>query len=367
MPMATAAPPHEPGIDPVRSQNGTRAEGDAESYDPRMVPLADVLEAIYRSRSCFRTLQAAGVLMGRTVEEHHRLWLVRPDRLRWERDRGDETLRVVQNGDTWWLLDPTSGEIHTNDGDPNHHVDHGPLVWLLDPVPLLGQTRLEVTGAAQVAGRAAALLRAQPRRAGAEVDMPGWSVGPYPLEVAIDVERGIALRTRSGEWTTELTEVAFDIEIPEETFDPDFVEDRPRRSSDAAGPREVSLEDVRPLLRFRVLLPSALPEGARLARSAIPGEDPPDGLFLSYVIDPGARASVEIAQGPRVLEEEARAWPDWRPETVDEVELLVREDRSGAWHRAMALVRWDDTAGVVSSSLPLDDVMTIALSLKEPT
>src|SRR5207253_3070053 len=102
----------------------------------------------------------------------------------------------------------------------------------------------------------------------------------------------------------------------------DFAADRPLRSADTTRPREVSLEDVRSLLRFRLLLPSALPEGARPARCTIPGKDPPDGLFLSYVIDPGARASVEIAQGPRVLEEEARAWPDWRPETADGVELL---------------------------------------------
>src|SRR5438132_4540160 len=197
-----------------------------------MFALADVLEAIYRSSLSFGRLKASGVLSGPTVEEQHRLWLARPDRIRWERDRGDETLQVVQSGDSWWLLDPTSGEIHTNGGDPNYHADHGPLVSLLDPVPLLGQTRLEVTGGAQVAGRAAALLRAQPRRAEAEVDMPGWSVGPHSLEVAIDVERGIALRTRSGEWSTQFTEVAFDIEIPEETFNPDFAADRPLRTAD---------------------------------------------------------------------------------------------------------------------------------------
>ena len=331
-----------------------------------MASLADVLVAMYGSGSSFRTLRATGVFMGRTAEEHHRLWVSRPDRIRWERERVDGTLRVVQNGDSWWLLDPTSGEIHTNRGDPNHHIDHGPLVWLLDPLPLLGQTRLEVTGAAEVAGRAVALLRVHPRRAGAEVHMPGWSVGPDSLEVAIDVEHGIALRTRSADWITEFTEVAFDVEIPEETF-ADFAGSRPLRSELPTRPREVSLEDVRTLARFRILLPGALPEGARFVRCMIPGEDPPDGVFLSYVVDPGARASVEIAQGPRVLEEEPSAWPDWRPKPTDGVDMLVREDRGGAWHRAMALVRWDDTAAVVSSGLPLDDVMAIALSLKEPS
>jgi hypothetical protein len=82
------------------------------------------------------------------------------------------------------------------------------------------------------------------------------------------------------------------------------------------------------------------------------------------VVDPGALHSIEIFQGPRVAEEERRAWTDWRTLMRDGEELLVREDVGENWHRAMVLRERHGTTAVVSSDLPLETVIGLASSLE---
>ena len=62
--------------------------------------------------------------------------------------------------------------------------------------------------------------------------------------------------------------------------------------------------------------------------------------------------------------EEPIAWPDWRTTTQDGVDLQVREDLSESWHRAMVLLERHGTGALVSSNLPLESVVRIALSLE---
>jgi hypothetical protein len=126
----------------------------------------------------------------------------------------------------------------------------------------------------------------------------------------------------------------------------------------------IDLSEASSTVAFTVLLPgSALPEGSRLVRCTIPGVDPPAGLHLVYVVDPGGVHSIEVSQGPLVAAEELTAWTDWRTVTRDGLELHVREDESESWHRAMTLIERHGTTAVVSSDLPLDTVIDIARSL----
>jgi len=317
--------------------------------------LGDALEAIYESRWSFQSLVGAGVANG---GRRLRLWVVRPDRLRSEDETDDGALIIVHAGTGWWMSHPKHGS-HAGNDDEATLGNRGALVDLLDPTPLLGLARLEVIGEEEVAGRAVIRMRATPR-SGEEIHAPGWSIGPDGIEVAIDRDRGIALRAGSIRYT----HMVFDADIPAETFSMEFPGGEIPKEARVLPPRPVSLEQAKDLVGFPILVPSALPEGSRLVRCVLPAEDPADGVHLSYVVDPGARSFVEVSVGPRVLAEEPSAWPDWRVVREGGVDLRVREDRGESWYRATALVERDRIGMVVSSALSLDAVVAMALSLE---
>jgi len=187
----------------------------------------------------------------------------------------------------------------------------------------------------------------------------GWQFGSDGIELAIDLERGVALR--AGE--VRLSEVAFDEDLDAALFVMEFPEGEEPKESRIAPPRVLDLDEASAALSFTVLVPGELPEGSRLVRCVVPGECPP-GLHVVYVIGPGALHNIEISQGPRVAEEERMAWPDWRSLVCDGEELLVREDVGEAWYRAMALLERHGTTAVVSSDLPLETVIGLARSLE---
>lgn len=327
----------------------------AEPYDDGVTLLGEALDAIYRSRWSFRSVRAAGIAR----DERHRLWVARPDRVRAEHDRTDGMSTIVRADGRWSTWRPDHGGMRGND-DEVGLGDEGALTHLLNPTPLLGVARLVAIGETELLGRRAALLRAVPR-SGVEVSEPGWYVPHEGLELAVDLERGIALR--AGE--VRLTDVSFDEELDPALFVLEFPTGEAPEEARIVPPRVIDLSEASSIVAFTILLPgSTLPEGSRLVRCTIPGENPPDGLHLVYVVDPGALHTIEVSQGPRVAAEEATAWPDWRTVTRDGVELQVREDESETWHRAMALIESRGTTAVVSSDLPLDTVMAIARSLE---
>lgn len=299
-------------------------------------------------------MRAVGVAEG----DAHRLWVDRPDRLRAEHDGEGGTSSIVRSGPLWWMWHPDHGGMSGDDREVG--LGHtGALTHLLDPTPLLGLARLEALGEDEVIGRRAIRLRAEPRTEDDVVE-PGWYVIAEGLELAIDLERGIALSAGN----VGLTEVVFDEDIPPETFVLEFPSGETPKESRIVPPRPVELSEASSLMHFTILLPRWLPDGARLVRSLVPGEEPTDGLHLGYVVDPGALHTIEISQGPRVTADEPTAWPDWRTTTRDGVDLQVREDLSESWHRAMVLLERRGTGALVSSDLPLESVVRIALSLE---
>jgi len=317
--------------------------------------LGDTLEAIYQSRWSFRTVRAIGVARG----DGNRMWVGRPDRVRAEQDRGDGMSTIVRADGRWSMWRPDHGGMRGNDDEVS--LGHeGALSHLLNPTPLLGVARLDVTGEAEVLGRRAAIVRAVPR---SEEGMhePGWHVPLEGLELVIDLERGIALK--AGD--VRLTEVSFDEDLDPGLFVLEFPSGEAPKEARMVPPLVIDLTEASSIVTFTILLPgSSLPEGSRLVRCSVPGEGPPDGLHLVYVVDPGALHTIEVSQGPRVATEELTAWTDWQTVSRDGVELQVREDKSETWYRAMALIERGGTTAVVSSDLPLENVIAIARSLE---
>jgi outer membrane lipoprotein-sorting protein len=230
-----------------------------------MALLRDVLELIHTSRRRFRTAWAAG----RTNETSAwRLWWAGDDRFRFERDADGRTSVAVRAGPVWWTVDP-DGEAHTNDGDPKYHLGIEPEFGLLHTRSLLASSVLEILREEPVAARPAAVLRANRRPEVEHARWWGfWGTGD-PLEIAIDLERGVAL----GGFGMKVEEIGFDQDFSPDVFAKPYGADRRVRSV-IERPREMSLEEARRAAPFPVLLPSFLPEGARLLRCLVDRTDP---------------------------------------------------------------------------------------------
>jgi hypothetical protein len=166
----------------------------------------------------------------RIVEKRTELWAQLPARLRWESEvvfDEQHTLanRGAKDGEHWWMTSP-EGRIESNEGRPGRNVLSVGFEHMLDPARLLGSLELEPREHAQWHGREAIRLRGVPRP-GVSPDTAlhelGWPSDDY--ELLLDLERGVLLRSvsRIGEDEVKLHEVldiAFDEEIPEETFLP---------------------------------------------------------------------------------------------------------------------------------------------------
>ena len=107
------------------------------AYHCLVTLLGDALEAVYRSRWSFRTMRAVGV----TEDETHRLWVVRPGRLRGEHDGRGGTSTIVRSGPLWWRWHQDHGGMFGDDREVGlvtlepsptsltPHLCSAPLVW----------------------------------------------------------------------------------------------------------------------------------------------------------------------------------------------------------------------------------------------
>ena len=129
------------------------------------------------------------------------------------------------------------------------------------------------------------------------------------------------------------------------------------------SPRELSLEEARALVPFSVLLPTLLPEGARLSGCLLAPDDPPGWLGLTYVIDPGARNSLHIQQGPSVASG-AQDLVAWEHAMVDDVELRIQERGGEGFHTVEVFLTREGVPVLAHSDLDRGAVVAIALSLE---
>jgi hypothetical protein len=272
--------------------------------------------------------------------------------VRTEEERPEGVHVIVQAGNWWWIREP-SGKGHTNVGDPNVRVGFGPGAELLRPRPLLGSTFLQYVEEVTIAGRRAAILRALPAPDGG---FGRWWGSGDPFDVAIDLERGIALRAQG----VEMTEVAFDEELAASVFDSPLSPGQPVEST-ARRPREVPWEQAVALVGFPARLPRSLPNGARPTRCLVSPDDPPGWIGHSWTFDPGVRYRLSIRQGPDLAERAGRQ--NGRLVSRGGVDFDVEEYRGEAFRTENVAFELDGTWFEISSDLPLETILDIALSI----
>ena len=158
------------------------------------------------------------------VEVTTRLWSARPDRLRGESGFAHdgvgyaETI-VVKEGELFWQRAP-DGRVRTNEARERHETMSMQEERLLDPAPLLGEYRFEISGETSRLGRAAFEVMAK-RRVGARPH--DFGALAEELALVVDRERGVLLRVAvvvAGEELSvaEITEIAFDEPLPPGVF-----------------------------------------------------------------------------------------------------------------------------------------------------
>jgi len=107
-----------------------------------------------------------------------------------------------------------------------------------------------------------------------------------------------------------------------------------------------------------------LPERARLEACTVAGEDPPPWVSLRYVVDPGRRYGFSMEQGDR-----GRPWDDTSPPgaervVVDGVEIILLERGDESFRHIQLWLRSHDVPVLISSDLPRDVLVPVALSLE---
>src|SRR5919106_3756134 len=174
-----------------------------------MTSLGEVLELIHSSTRRFRTASA----VGRTGDSVWRFWWAGNDHFRFERKRDGAGFVNVRAGPKWWVLD-SDGQAHTNEGDPEVGLGMQPELGLLHTRSLLATAILEVVREERVVPRLAAIMRATPRPGAEHWRWWGFWNATEPMEVPIDLERGVAL----GGFRFGVDEIAFDEEFAPELF-----------------------------------------------------------------------------------------------------------------------------------------------------
>lgn len=192
-----------------------------------MRSLGHALDLIHSSRRRFRSARVGG----RTDDTAWRLWWAGDAHFRLEYGREGEGSISVRAGPVWWMLDER-GEAYTNDGDTGLRLGMRPELGLLHTRSLLASAVLEVVREDRVAGRPAVVLRATPRPGGHHWRWWGFWGSTEPIEVPIDLERGVAL----GGPHLWIEEIAFDQEFPPEVFSRPYPEDLPGYTGGSSGP-----------------------------------------------------------------------------------------------------------------------------------
>jgi hypothetical protein len=237
---------------------------------------------------------------GPSSDQLWRLWIETPARIRVERG---ESVRV-RDGELWWAYHPMSG-VYSNEEDPSLKEDVGSEAMLmLDPSQLVGAYRFQVLGRETIAGREAICLRREPTAGVSSHSLTRARAARMAFgtfEYAVDRERGLLLREAElfedkPYWRREVVEIAFDEELPPETFEP------LQSETHVAWPlpaTEVMLEEAVRLVSFPVFR-LALRGEWRCDASYYPGyerAEQPEAVRLHYWL-PDATHTIDVEQTP---------------------------------------------------------------------
>lgn len=339
-----------------------------------MGDLGEALAAMNGAHRSFRTLRAT--VHRRHDEETVQLSVERPERLRVERLGG--SLRApavgIVDGKRWWTYDLESG-VASNEDEPE--VQSGiadEWLLLLDPAGLIGACSFEALGRVKVAGREAILLRATPLEE--EVESFAFhqlGLGGDAYGLAVDAERGILLRSIAfleGEEVDrlEVREVAFDEELPPETFALSLPPGERVRPVAATRAETVTLDEAARRAPFLLWYPRDVAEGWLTDVSYFPGDErwpepPAVTVHLRREDAPYSLTILERASG-------TDAHDDWGlEETWKEVEHYgeVFEVATSAHRRGGRRVRFEREGTLItlaSGDFPLEALLELVLHMR---
>ena len=225
---------------------------------------------------------------------------------------------LVRDGDRWLSWDndwgAASDETERSGGAPAPSY-----AFLLDPFELVSTLRLEPAGTTEVAGRAAARVRATARdRTGGGGAIHRIGAGADGYELALDRERGVVLRCeasldRQPFRRLEVSEIVFG-PIDPRTFEVAV----PEGAEQPAGwfrPERLELHELAAAAPFAVFVPGEVPSGWRLVERLLtaaherPRVDP--AVSLVYASREGA---YEVSIHERAVGSEHRDRLTWRRE-----------------------------------------------------
>jgi hypothetical protein len=276
-----------------------------------------------------------------TVEQW-RVWLAKPDRIRAEFVVQGKSVTAVVLGETWWSWSASQGAM-TNAGDPHSSHGTGPAYALIEPAPILPAIELQVVGRSSFLRRTVLEVMAWPSALDEDDEEAdflrgathGLGSGADKYRLLVDAERGILLRAEAlirGEpfRILEMDEVAFDEDLPEETFAPPGAPDIERLEPY----RSISFQDLPGAVPFDVLVP----------------ERPPFGPPHVHIEPPNRRYGIPMQvqidySSPLEGEEESRFW------LIESADLIPDRD----W------VEWREEDGIrLGEDLRVRPVLRIA-------
>lgn len=309
-----------------------------------MVRLGDVIRAIEGStRSDSVRLELSG--HGR----HWRYWQ-RGDLRRLETDP-DGAIQVARP-DVCWRSSPGEGVIEFH----NTAMSFGPAESLVDITGLL-RGRLAIQGEAEIAGRAAVQLAVTARPPAA--DQSWRRHEDRDLEIWVDAERGVGLRTAN----LEVTAIAFDEVLDDQLFQ------APSGSGSTPAAPEIAQHEGRRLTQqeamveapFALLTPTRLPVGTRLLTWMDWTRPKFKWIGALYVVEPGPYCAITL----HLSDQNSPRGPDteWQTVEVRGSQVAVSRDERNPLAQSLARIEREGVVVTLQSSLPVVVLAEMAASV----
>ena len=196
-----------------------------------------------------------------------------------------ETL-VLSDGEFRWTYDPGTNTVMKTRIPESQELTENDYLSIIKIS--LNDTDLSLLGTEKIEGREAYLLMATPKEIGEQAP-------EYSMKVWIDKETwmflGYEMYDANGKPVSkvEIRDLKVNIGIPDSEFEfkiPEGATIKTREPGSVELPEELSLEEAKERVRFKILIPEYLPEGYEFSHAAAynTNETAPDGQAAETVV-----------------------------------------------------------------------------------
>jgi len=297
------------------------------------------------------------------------LWVRLPAEIRIEHK---ESILVVA-GDRWWELGRAIGPTTGQDAQiVKGMVELEHVAFMLDPSPFARMAGLSLAGTESVGGRATVKLKSPEPADPASLLFPGigWACFDPELELCMDAERGILLRTVErfhgrDLQVAELVDVTFEMPISDEVFKLSVPPGQDFRRYEDVCPRRLPAEQAVDAVPFTIFVPQNVPPDAGSWDGEVIYEPGRRWLGLGFIDRnkiPQTRVDITEEAGWQVEEVDLADYE--RIEDDDGQTMLIRsrESEDGPWYSL--LLSRSGTRISINSLLSREAAIAIARSLK---